>query len=76
MKAYILVQASVGSPTSVAEAIGELPAVKSVHNVTGPYDVVVEVEARNADHLSTAVIPTLHEVEGVTRTLPCIRPKR
>ena len=74
MKAYILVQTEVGRSADTARTIQDLGGVQNVEQVTGPYDVVVEVEARNLDDLSAGVIARLHEIEGITRTLTCAAP--
>ena len=72
MKAYILVQTAVGTCAKATRAIREIAGVKSVEQVTGPYDVVVEVRARNVTHLTDNLVPVLQGVPGVTRTLPCL----
>ena len=53
-----------------------IDGIRSVEQVTGPYDVVAQVEARNLDDLSTGVIANLHAIDGVTRTLTCAAPGR
>ena len=74
MKVYILVQTEVGRSAVAARSIESIGGVTSVEQVTGPYDVVVEAEARNIDQLSSGVIASLHGIEGVTRTLTCAAP--
>jgi hypothetical protein len=39
--------------------------------VTGPYDVIVRVEADGLDELGKLVVSKLQLVDGVTRTLTC-----
>ena len=73
MTAYLLVQTAIGSCPAAARSIGELVGVRSVHQVTGPYDIVVELESRSARTLAEA-IPLLQEISGVTRVLPCLPP--
>jgi DNA-binding Lrp family transcriptional regulator len=74
VKAYILVQTEVGASPAAARDIRGIKGVQSVEQVTGPYDVVVEVETRTIDDLSTDVVASLHQIEGVTRTLTCHAP--
>jgi uncharacterized protein with GYD domain len=45
--------------------------VISAETVTGPYDVVVLVEAKDVDALGQLVVTAFHPVEGVVRTLTC-----
>ena len=49
VQAYVLVQTEVGTAASVAEAIGNLQGVVMAEDVTGPYDVIVRVEAGSVD---------------------------
>ena len=76
VRAYILVQTAVGTSAATARDIRDIGGVRSAEQVTGPYDVVVEVEARDIDDLSSGVVASLHQIEGVTRTLTCAAPSR
>jgi len=76
MRAYVLIQVEVGTSAVAARAIQRIDGIRSVEQVTGPYDVVAQVEARNLDDLSTGVIANLHAIDGVTRTLTCAAPGR
>ena len=52
VSAYILIQTEVGKAASVAEGIREIPGVIAADDVTGPYDVVVRVQAESMDELT------------------------
>lgn len=69
--AYVLIQTEVGRSTAVAEAIAELEGVVSAENVTGPYDVIVRVEAVHLDDLGPLVLSNIQSVSGITRTVTC-----
>ena len=71
VQAYILIQTEVGKSTSVAAAISAVEGVLVAEDVTGPYDVIARVEARNVDELGKLVIARVQEVPGITRTLTC-----
>jgi hypothetical protein len=45
--------------------------VSSSEYVTGPYDVVVRVEAPTPSELQSTVVPSVQQVTGITRTLTC-----
>jgi len=57
----------------VARELGRVPGVLSAEGVTGPYDVIVRVEASDLDELGRRVATGVHGVEGITRTITCIR---
>ncbi len=71
MRAYVLIQADTGRAADVAGAIRGLPGVISTEAVTGPYDVVVFVEAEDVDALGGLVVTAIQSVEGGVRTLTC-----
>ena len=71
MRAYVLIQADTGRAADVAGAIRGLPGVISTEAVTGPYDVVVFVEAEDVDALGGLVVTAIQSVEGIVRTLTC-----
>jgi len=71
VQAYILVQSEVGMAASVAQRIAGISGVTLAEDVTGPYDVIARVEARNVDELGRMVIAKIQDVPGITRTLTC-----
>ena len=71
VRAYILIQTDTGRAADVAGGIRGLPGVLSTEAVTGPYDVVVLVEAGDVDALGQLVVASIQTVEGIVRTLTC-----
>lgn len=71
VKAYILVQTEVGKSSTVAAAIRELEGVNNAEDVTGPYDVIAQVEAPTVDDLGRLVIAQIQDVPHITRTTTC-----
>jgi len=71
VQAYILIQTEVGKAATVAEQIAAISGVTVAEDVTGPYDVIARVEARNVDELGKLVIAKIQDVGGITRTLTC-----
>lgn len=69
--AYVLVQTEVGKAADVARAVAEMPGVLRADDVTGPYDVVVQVEADGVDALGALVVAGVQSIPGITRTLTC-----
>lgn len=71
VKAYILIQTDVGKAAEVAHAIDELPGVVNAEDVTGPYDVIVRVEAATLDEMAKLVVSRVQMLPGISRTLLC-----
>lgn len=69
--AYILIQTEVGRAASVASAVSGIDGVTVAHDVTGPYDVIVQAQAPTIDDLGRLVVASVQRVPGITRTLTC-----
>lgn len=67
----MLIQTEVGRAEVVAKQLAALPGVSSAEYVTGPYDVVIRIEADSLDNLRAQIVPTVQQVTGITRTLTC-----
>lgn len=72
VSAYVLVQTNVGKAVEVVRAIAQIEGVKSAHDVTGPYDVIVLAEAETVDELGGLVVAKIQQVPGITRTVMCL----
>jgi DNA-binding Lrp family transcriptional regulator len=73
---YVLIEAEVGKARAVGEAVADLPhqdaKVISVDTVTGPYDVIVQLEADDLDKLGNCITECIQRVDGVQRTTTCL----
>jgi DNA-binding Lrp family transcriptional regulator len=76
VRAYVLIEAEVGRSKGVGEAIVGLrhgdAKVTGVDTVTGPYDVIVQMEADDLDKLGNAITDGVQRIEGVARTTTCL----
>lgn len=68
VSAYILIQTEVGKAAAVANEVREIPGVIAADDVTGPYDVVVRVEADSMDELGRLVVSRVQMLGGITKT--------
>jgi len=71
VEAYVLVQSEAGKAGQVTEDLRKIPDVTSAETVTGPYDLVVRIEADSVDLLGRLVVRRVQAVDGITRTLTC-----
>jgi DNA-binding Lrp family transcriptional regulator len=71
MEAYVLVQTQVGEAERVTQEAAGIEGVVSAEAITGPYDVIVRVEAGDVDALGRLVVSRLQLIDGVHRTLTC-----
>ena len=69
--AYILVNAD---PTHTEDVIKKLEAITGavVHEVLGPYDFVVDLEADTQEYITAILRHKIRPIKGVTNTVTCI----
>ncbi|MSQ29726.1 MAG: Lrp/AsnC family transcriptional regulator [Dehalococcoidia bacterium] len=76
IKGYILVETEVGRTQAVGRAMRALTPstarVLAVDTVTGPYDVIVQLEADDLDLLGKCITEDIQHVAGVQRTTTCL----
>ena len=69
--AYVLIQTDVGTAAQVARQVSGIEGVTLAEGVTGPYDVIAQVEAPSIDTLGRLVVGKVQQIEGITRTVTC-----
>jgi DNA-binding Lrp family transcriptional regulator len=76
IRGYVLIETEVGSAKSVGEAMQQLAhrdaRVIAVDTVTGPYDVIVQLEADDLDRLGNCITDGIQGIGGVKRTTTCL----
>lgn len=72
MKAYVLIDAEVGSIPHVQKELLALPEVRVADVVTGPYDVIAVVETEDPSVMSNLITSKIHQIEGVVATMTCM----
>lgn len=65
VEAYILLTSAIGKVREVFDKIKTLGSVKDVRIVTGPFDIVVFVEADDMSTLTNTVVEEIREIDGV-----------
>lgn len=70
--AYILIEALPGKGIDLVKQIKEIKGVKTIHLVTGPYDVIAFVEAADLKSLGEMIVKKIQATGFVARTLTCI----
>jgi DNA-binding Lrp family transcriptional regulator len=65
---FVLVQTVPGRVKTIVQSMRRIPAVKNVHPVTGPYDIVAFLEVSRPQEIAHVVAGTIGGMRGVTRT--------
>ncbi|HWO94137.1 MAG TPA: Lrp/AsnC family transcriptional regulator [Dehalococcoidia bacterium] len=68
VKAYVLIVAQPGKTKAVFESVRKAPGISECHEVMGPYDIVVEVEAKELAEIPPILSERIRTIEGVEST--------
>lgn len=71
-RAYVLIETAVGRTKEVATALRQLEGMKSVDPVTGPYDIIALIEAKELNDIGELVTGRIHPIAGISRTVTCL----
>ena len=71
--AYVLIETTPGKNVkNVRGAILKIRGVKSADYVTGPYDVVARIEAKNMADITEIVAVRIQSVKGISKTITLV----
>ena len=71
LQAYILVTVDMGQGIAAVTSLRNIEGVRFAELVTGPYDIVVDIEASDVDVLGKLIQESVQKVPGVVRTITC-----
>jgi len=73
IEAFVLLTVEVDKVEEVIKNINKkLPAVKEAKGVTGPYDAILRVDAKNLKELSRDIVSSIYKINGVIDTTTAI----
>jgi DNA-binding Lrp family transcriptional regulator len=68
IKAYVLVVTNPGATKSVVAAINNIEGVRELHEVMGPYDVVVELQVSSLADVPPILSDKIRTIPGIEST--------
>jgi DNA-binding Lrp family transcriptional regulator len=68
VKAYVLVVTDPGATKRVYEALSQIPGVTEVHEVMGPYDIIVELDVPNLVDVPPILSTRIRTIDGIQST--------
>jgi DNA-binding Lrp family transcriptional regulator len=71
-KAFVLMNAELGSEDSLVKELKKLEGVMEVYQVYGVYDIVAQVEADTMERVKETITWKLRKLNGVKSTLTMI----
>ena len=72
VKAYVLIEMVAGHSKNLVDSLRGRQGLQTIDRVTGPYDIVVTVEAEDLNGISALVNGDIHVQPGVARTTTCV----
>jgi DNA-binding Lrp family transcriptional regulator len=72
VSAYVLIRVEADKTKNAFESLTKLKEVKTAHTVTGPFDIILLVEARNLHELGETILTKIRGADGVSRTMTCV----
>lgn len=69
--AYILINVEPARTRQVVDQLRTVPGA-IVHEVLGPYDVIVELEADTQEDITGILRQRIRPIDGVTNTVTCV----
>ena len=67
-KAFILINCDLGSEANLIKELNQLDAVKEVHGILGPYDIVTTIETDNQDKIRKTISDHIRMLEHIRST--------
>ena len=71
-KAYVLLETAVGKTKEVLQAVRRIPGVETADAVTGPFDLIITVQASDLNAVGDLVTTRVHTIGGIVRTTTCL----
>lgn len=76
IRGYVLVETEVGRTQAVGTELRHLTSgtakVLAVDTVTGPFDVIMQLEADDLDLLGKCITDEVQQIDGIQRTTTCL----
>ena len=68
VKVYVLLATAPGATQQVFDQVSKAPQVTESHQVLGPYDIVVEIDAPSLADVPGIVAEQIRSIEGIQST--------
>ncbi len=68
ISAFVLIDTTGNHTKSAYKTLTRIEGIKAVFPVTGPYDLIAQVEAETLEELNDLVMVRIRGVDGITKT--------
>ena len=70
-KAYVLIEGTAGRIHKILDEIRKIPEVETCDAVTGQYDIIAVINAKDLNAVAQVSYAKIQMIEGVLRTITC-----
>lgn len=70
--AYILIEVTADKTKGVLTKLQKVKGVTAVHAVTGPFDIIATIEAKDVKDLGDIVLSKIRTINGIEKTITCV----
>ena len=71
-QAYLLIETNVSKTLPLEKALIKIKGVKTVSTVTGPFDIIILLEADSPEQIGQIILKKIRLLPGIVRTLTCV----
>ena len=71
-RAFILIETKVGQVRQTLETLRSMEGIEGADMVTGTFDIIALIEARDMAAMAELVTGKVQSVSGVMRTITCV----
>ena len=68
ISAFVLIDVTGNHTKSAYKTLTRIQGVKTLYAVTGPFDLIAQVEAETIEELNDIVLSRIRSVDGITKT--------
>ncbi len=68
ISAFVFIDTTGNHTKSAYKTLTRIQGVQSVYPVTGPYDLIAQVQAETLEELNDLVVTRIRGVDGITKT--------
>ncbi len=68
ISAFVLIDTTGNHTKSAYKTLTRIEGIKAVFPVTGPYDLIAQVEAETLEELNDLIMVRIRGVDGITKT--------
>ncbi|MBI2251662.1 MAG: Lrp/AsnC ligand binding domain-containing protein [Armatimonadetes bacterium] len=72
VQAYILIETEPGKVKILVDELAKIKELTSACGITGPFDIIAYVEAKDIDNLGEIVVKKIQTLKGVRKTMSCL----